>query len=154
MASLTLGTVFKFDDRDGVEPELILGADGAPKEGSVNFKKLVRSIAPVASAASTEGCSLLRGRLTIEYASVLQAASRFLYLDMYHIQRTAFARWLRPSTSSPATSSRASLVQRACPRRTHPSHGRGPDPFTIERTRVRSWIASSDSGAASASGAG
>ena len=66
MASLTLGTVFKFDDRDGVEPELILGADGAPKEGSVNFKKLVRSIAPVASAASTEGCSLLRGRLTIE----------------------------------------------------------------------------------------
>ena len=51
MASLTLGTVFKFDDRDGVEPELILGADGAPKEGSVNFKKLVRSIAPVASAA-------------------------------------------------------------------------------------------------------
>ena len=50
MASLTLGTVFKFDDRrDGVE--LILGADGAPKEGSVNFKKLVRSIAPVASAA-------------------------------------------------------------------------------------------------------
>ena len=34
---------------DGVE--LILGADGAPKEGSVNFKKLVRSIAPVASAA-------------------------------------------------------------------------------------------------------
>ena len=64
MASLTLGTVFKFDDRDGVE--LILGADGAPKEGSVNFKKLVRSIAPVASAASTEGCSLLRGRLTIE----------------------------------------------------------------------------------------
>ena len=45
MASLTLGTVFD----DGVE--LILGADGAPKEGSVNFKKLVRSIAPVASAA-------------------------------------------------------------------------------------------------------
>ena len=77
MASLTLGTVFKFDDRDGVE--LILGADGAPKEGSVNFKKLVRSIAPVASAASTEGCSLLRGRLTIEYATVLQAVSRFLY---------------------------------------------------------------------------
>ena len=28
----------------------------------------------------TEGCSLLRGRLTIEYASVLQAASRFLYI--------------------------------------------------------------------------
>ena len=45
MASLTLGTVFD----DGVE--LILGADGAPKEGSVNFNKLVRSIAPVASAA-------------------------------------------------------------------------------------------------------
>ena len=59
-----------------------------------------------------------------------------------------------PQASSPATSSRDSLVQRACPRRTHPSHGRGPDPFTIERTRVRSWIASSDSGAASASGAG
>ena len=81
MASLTLGTVFD----DGVE--LILGADGAPKEGSVNFKKLVRSIAPVASAASTEGCSLLRGRLTIEYASVLQAASRFLYILFIYLFR-------------------------------------------------------------------
>ena len=50
MASL-LGTVFD----DGVE--LILGADGAPKEGTVNFKKLVRSIAPVAAVACTRAAS-------------------------------------------------------------------------------------------------
>ena len=51
MASLPLGTVFD----DGVE--LILGADGAPKEGSPNFKKLVRSIAPVAAVACTRAAS-------------------------------------------------------------------------------------------------
>ena len=51
MASLPLGTVFD----DGVE--LILGADGAPKEGTPNFKKLVRSIAPVAAVACTRAAS-------------------------------------------------------------------------------------------------
>ena len=98
MASLTLGTVFKFDDRDGVE--LILGADGAPKEGSVNFKKLVRSIAPVASAASTEGCSLLRGRLTIEYASVLQAAS-IVSLHFRYVSYTTEPPHRSPAPSKP-----------------------------------------------------
>ena len=164
MASLTLGTVFKFDDRDGVE--LILGADGAPKEGSVNFKKLVRSIAPVASAASTEGCSLLRGRLTIEYASVLQAASRFLYiLDMYHIQRSHHIGRLRlPSlcemaeafdklachvvagfTGTTCVSATNAPLARA---RSGPLHDRAHQGTELDRVqrlwrgqRVRSWIA-------------
>mmetsp|Transcript_2777 Transcript_2777/g.8108 ORF Transcript_2777/g.8108 Transcript_2777/m.8108 type:complete len:210 (-) Transcript_2777:51-680(-) len=45
MASLPISTLFD----DGVE--LILAADGAPKEGTVTFKKLMRSIGPVTAVA-------------------------------------------------------------------------------------------------------
>ena len=51
MASLTISKLFD----DGVE--LILGADGAPKEGTVDFKKLVRAIAPVAAVACMRAAS-------------------------------------------------------------------------------------------------
>jgi hypothetical protein len=51
MASLPISTLFD----DGVE--LILAADGAPKEGTPNFKKLMRSIGPVTAVACTRAAS-------------------------------------------------------------------------------------------------